>query len=343
LVDQPGNGVFLQWTTPINAATMGAHAQADVAAALNASQVLEGVANGITDGTVARRDICVQPTADAPTTFCDPTGFSVWAQIAASRSSFDAVDGFSEFDADTWSFAGGVDYAIDGNWKIGAFGAYAKTDADLGSVNGIFGPRDSEADIEAGYGGGYVSAVYDNLYLTIAGMAGQAQTDLVNGVLFNATSDYDSFIWGLSGTIGAVMDLDDSGWAIDPRLSVKYVETDADEYRDSFGLGIDSGTEDLRVAATLGLLYQPQDSGFSLAARAGVAYADYSTEVEAFDPITGTSASVTRDQDELMFTGSLDATFVLDDNITINAIVSGDLGEDIETIRGNLGVSFKLN
>ena len=52
---------------------------------------------------------------------------------------------------------------------------------------------------------------------------------------------------------------------------------------------------------------------------------------------------MTRDQDELMFTGSLDATFVLDDNITINAIVSGDLGEDIETLRGNLGVSFKLN
>ena len=236
-----------------------------------------------------------------------------------------------------------MDYAIDGNWKIGAFGAYAKSDVDLGSVNGIFGPRDSEADITAGYGGGYVAATYDSLYLTIVGMAGQSSTDLTNGVLFNAESDYDSFVWGISGTIGAVIDMDNSGLAFDPRLSVKYVETDSDDYTDSFGLDFQNGTEDLRVAATLGLLYQPENAGLSLAARAGVAYADYSTTVDVFDPISNTGASVDRDQDQLMFTGSIDATFVIDDNITLNAIVAGDLGEDIETIRGNLGITFKLN
>ncbi len=230
LVDQGENGVFLQWTTPLNGQTLGAHANADVAAVLGGKP-----GSARRQRWAGERRIGVARTLLHAHGQCDrakrghgaglrPVGLlglgaGQWRKDRPWRRWFRHQCHFG-LRCNVMVVHGGLDYAVDGNWNLGVFGAYAKTSADdLGSVVGIDGKRSSDADVNAGYGGAYVLADYDVFYFAGVGIAGQASTDLTNGVLFNATSDYDSFIWGLSGTMGAKVAMGGGGWYLDRACS----------------------------------------------------------------------------------------------------------------------------
>ena len=352
LVDQGEGGVYLQWTTPINGQTMGANANADLAAVLGGNTVLLGVSDGLTNGGLGWQNLCyeaapaggITPTADVP---CDPTAFSLWIQGGGGHSNFGSigsgVDEVEGFDQTTWYLSAGLDYAFTENWSFGAFGAYSTTDADLGSVDGYNGSRSSDANIDSWWGGGYVKASYDAFYLTGVGIFGKGSTDLTNGVLFDAESDYDSFIWGLSGTTGYKIAMGSGGFFLDPRLQLKYMLSDTDDYEDSYGLGLNSSTEEFRAAMTLGMVFEDPGSAWHLGLRAGVVYYDFHTDVDAEDSISGTSASFTREQNEWGGTAAADMVWDASDWMSVNANVSGDFAEDIESLSGNLGVTFRLN
>ena len=343
LVDQGENGVYLQWTTPINPTTTGPNVQADVSAAMATGEVVDGILSGIVNGTVLRRNICLQPVADAPTAYCDPTHFTVWLQGGGAHASFGSVDDFDEFDVGTAYGVMGLEYAFDEDWRAGVFAGYGYSDVDLGSIEGAFGERSSDAEISGYYAGGYLDANFDHMYFTVIGLYGLGHSEVHNGVLLDAESDYNSNAWAIGGTIGGVIPLNDSGLAIDPRLQAYYVSTDTDDYEDSYGLGLQSGTDHARVAATVGFVYEPADAIFSMALRAGGAYVSYDTTLDASDDFSKSSASVNRLQEEFVGTGSFDAAWKMTDNATLIGTFGGDIGQDLEVYRGSLTFSYTFD
>ena len=132
------------------------------------------------------------------------------------------------------------------------------------------------------------------------------------------------------------------GFFLDPRLQLKYMLSDTDDYEDSYGLGLNSSTEEFRAAMTLGMVFEDPGSAWHLGLRAGVVYYGSTPTSTQRIFISGTSASFTREQNEWGGTAAADMVWDASDWMSVNANVSGDFAEDIESLSGNLGVTFKV-
>lgn len=341
LVDQGDNGVSLQWTTPVNTVTVGPNAGADLASAWGASGLLSGIMTGFADGSMARKDYCVQPTADAPGNACEPRKVSVWVQGSGGHTSLESGGNFAGFDATSYDLSIGVDYAFSDNLKAGVFGSYLNSSVDLGKVNGAFGQRSSNADLSSGFGGVYVDAAQGAFYFNGVGLLGRSHTNINNGALLFATSDYDGWVGGLGATAGAKVDVAE-GFALDPRVQASYLGTSTEDYSDSYGLGLDSSTNYGRLAATLGLVFGTDASPFGLTVRGGAAYITADTVVNANEPVSGSHASADVVESLGVLTGSVDVSWKSNDRATLIATVSGDTGEDVHAYQGNLTFSYTL-
>lgn len=341
LVDQGTNGVFLQWTTPVNTLTTGPNAQADLGAGLGGSGVVSGVMGGLVDNTLRKVADCA-PTAEGLARDCAMSSVTTWAQVGKGQSSLEATQDATGFDTDQSYFAGGFDYSADPNWSVGFFGAVQKSSLDFGAIEGEFGARASSADLSAGYGGVYLKSQGEGPYVTAMAMLGKAQTSLINGVLFDATSEYDSNVGVLGATAGDRVAIPGQDLTFDPRLQASYATSATDTYRDSFGMDIAASSKASRVAATLGLTYHPQGSGLSMTLRAGGAVLAYDTRVDASEDASTSTASVTNYQQDQVFTASFDATWALGANSLLSGSISTDSGSETQTMQGGLTLAYKF-
>ena len=341
LVDQGVNGVALQWTTPINSVTMGPNAEADLAVAVNTSNLLSGLMTGLADNSLLRRGLCIQPTADVSDTDCQSSRLSMWIQGGGGWSSFGSMDGFAGFDTSSYDLAGGIEYALEGDTTVGVFGAYQNGSADLGKVDGAFGNRSSSADMTAGFGGAYLTARHDGLYFNGIGILGGSHTDLTNGALLNADSDYNGWVGGFGATAGAVLDVG-SNFAVDPRLQASYLTTSTNDNHDSYGLGVNSGSGYGRASATLGLIYGTGKSPINLALRGGGALVSATTTVNAKESGSGSKASVELNDYLAVLTGSIDVSWKAGERATLIGSVSGDTGQELQNVRGDLTLSYSF-
>ena len=336
LVDQGNGGVYLQWTTVIDEATVGPNAGAELAVASGGVDAMSTIISGLADGSIATRPVCVEAKVD-----CAFSPASVWVSAGNSILELRSVESFEGLDTSNWTLTGGVEYALGEMWSGGVFASLQKGSTDLGSVQGAFGPRKSSADQTSVFVGGYVKAEQNSAYVTALGAVGKASTDLINGTLFDATSTHDSFVGLFAATAGKRMALG-SGLEIDPRIEASYVTSNGDEYRDSEGLFISSAATQARIAATVGLTYQKDTSPLSLTMRAGTAFLLSNTEVDAGEFGVGSTVGVSGHRSDKVFTASVAGRWTFSDNASLVGSLSADTGEHIRAARGALMFTYSF-
>ncbi len=334
LVDQGNGGVYLQWTTALDGVTLGPNASAELALASGGVEAMSSLLTGFADGSIAKRALCTGTTID-----CALTPASVWVMAGAGSFRMGAASGFEGFDATNRTLTGGIEYAIGQSLNGGVFASLQQGSTDLGSTLGAFGPRSSTASHSAGYVGSYLSAEQGGAYITALGALGKANSDLVNGTLFSATSSHDSMIAVVAATAGKRMALG-NGFALDPRVEASYARSDSNAYTDDQGLTVDASGTQTRVAATLGLTYRESTSPLSLTLRAGTAFLVSDTTTAAGDTGAGSLSGIDAHRSDRVFTASIEGRYSFTENAALVGSISADDGNDIGAARGGLTFTY---
>lgn len=334
LVDQGNGGVYLQWTTALDAVTLGPNAGAELSLASGGVAAMSSLLAGFADGSIAKRPLCSGTTID-----CALSPASVWVTAGAGSFRMGTAKGFEGFDATNRTLTGGIEYAIGQSISGGVFASLQQGSTDLGSTVGAFGLRASNASHSAGYVGSYLRAEQGGAYLTALGALGKANSDLVNGTLFGATSSHDSTVAVIAATAGKRMALG-SGFELDPRVEASYATSGSDAYTDDQGLTVDASATQTRLAATLGLTYRNATSPLSLTLRAGTAFLVSDTTTAAGETGAALLAGIGGHRSDRVFTASIEGRYNFTDNAALVGSISADDGADISAARGGLTFTY---
>ncbi len=318
-----GNEAFLQWTTPINELTLGPNVLASYAN----GQEISGLINS-----------AAELVGNKPGSHCYGKGGRLWAQGLYGNNELDATDGFSGVDAMSGGFLIGVDAGFGddecGTKRFGGFAFYNTSEID---INDGF---DSDASSDT-YGGGlYGSVKLGDVGFSVLGLVSKTETDLLNGVLLGAESDFDTYSFGGQIEANYSPKVGENTW-LDFRVYGRAVEGEVQDYTDSFGLEFDdSRNRTSRVGATAGFVYDGKTSGgngVNFFANAGVAFGNSN------NTSTTSGFDITQDFSETLGTVDAGVSFNVSERTKLFAQGSGEWGENTRSYSGRVGLKISLN
>lgn len=152
-----------------------------------------------------------------------------WGMAELGRGDYDAVDGYTAFDADTSTAALGVDVRLGEHYVLGGLLGYADTSIDTKGVV-------STVDLDGGYGGTYLSWFSDRAYveggITYADQSFDSVRELTVGTLQRtATSSHDGDAWMTFA--GGGYEFWVNGWIVEPYGSLYYFRLTEDGFTET--------------------------------------------------------------------------------------------------------------
>ncbi len=184
---------------------------------------------------------------------------SFWLAGTFDFVEVDSNNGFIEYEFDTVSGYGGVDYLIDNNILIGITGGFGSTDVD-------FAGRAGEGDVDSWQVAGYASIFGPEWFVELSGGVGGMDIESTRDITFgtvnlSALADYNGDLSYVGGRGGYQFNLGD-GFQVTPTVGLTYARVEQDGFTETgaapVNLSIDETSFDsvrlegvIRIAKTI--------------------------------------------------------------------------------------------
>jgi len=173
-----------------------------------------------------------------------------WVLGARAEGNYDEVDGYTDFDSDSYIAALGYDFRLSKQVIVGVTLGYAKTDLDMDQAGG-------EADIQAWSGGAYASWFNNKAYLEGSVSYARQSFDNRRDVVIGATkrtarSDHDGNAW--IGYLGSGYQFSFNDWSLEPYGSLYYFYAQEDGFEETGAGSLNQIIDDRDTEALLGEL-----------------------------------------------------------------------------------------
>ena len=366
-----GNGVYLMWTTPVNAQTTGGFiggggssasgsGSGSPAPAPGPEQAALGIALAAAPMAV-NANIAAMARADAGLNLLSPLNPIYPDPANGPASDLDDPQNLQDMAMRDCSGRSGLNAWADADAVTGDLGtsgfdglaARFGIEADIGRnlldqcnrwIAGAFGYLGAAGADDANggtidtdsYGGGLYIRMSDNdgFYNSFLGHYGNGEVSSFSPVL-NSTASYEGALFGVAGNMGRKFALA-SDTVADIRGFLNITSFEADPFSDSMGLAIDAlDLTTMAYGADVGLehAFTQNSTGF---ARAGFKYTDFEGDV------TSSGSTVSFSSEFLTATAEVGFTTRFGENTELTLSGTGEFGEDVTLYGGRLRLKIEF-